>query len=183
MRVGGPIYISHTISSVKVLRVEKLASKLHMLSGNHDVKPVHTRHFPVITSHTRHCPVITSHTRHFPALISALVGNRFQAKPATLLIPIDLFVTILWPWWSFKVPGIKVADFFKMQGLVFTACVVFLFSLWLKRNGRSDVTLTYCYMRVAYNDVLCQKATSKSKIKLNGYVHTLMLSFFFGTRG
>jgi hypothetical protein len=42
----------------------------------------------------------------FPALFSTLVRRRFQVKPATLLIPIDLY---LFFWWrKVMVPGNKV---------------------------------------------------------------------------
>jgi hypothetical protein len=46
---------------------------------------------------------------YFPVLISTLITRQFQVKPASLLIPIDLF---LFYWLrSFTVPGTKVAPF------------------------------------------------------------------------
>jgi len=73
--VGGTIYNTHTLKPFKELgldsqRVKKLASKLHVHSVNFAAKFVHTR-------------------RAFPVLLSTLSRSRFQAKPATLLIPID----------------------------------------------------------------------------------------------
>jgi hypothetical protein len=75
--VGGTNYNTHTLKPFKELgldsqRAKKLASKLHVHSVNFAAKLVHTRRALSST-------VINSHQE--PA--------RFQAKPATLLIPID----------------------------------------------------------------------------------------------
>ena len=62
----------------------------------------------------------------FPVLLSALIRSRFQARPATLLIPIGFSFS---RWRSFTVLGTKVAPSpLLMWGMAFTACVVFLFS-------------------------------------------------------
>jgi hypothetical protein len=76
--VGGTIYNNHTLVPLKELsldsqRVKKLASKLHVHSINYAAKLF----IPDVP---------------FPALLSALVRIRFQVKPATLLIPINLFL-------------------------------------------------------------------------------------------
>ena len=55
-------------------RVKKLASNLHVHSVNFAAKLVHTRRALV----------------PFPVLLSTLIRSRFQAKPATLLIPIGI---------------------------------------------------------------------------------------------
>jgi transcriptional regulator of met regulon len=73
--VGGTIYNTHTLKPFKELgldsqRVKKLASKL----------PVHFVNFAANLVHTR---------RALSILLSILIRSRFQAKPATLLIPID----------------------------------------------------------------------------------------------
>ena len=73
-------------------RVKKLASKLHVHSVNFAAKPVHTRQVP------------------FLVLLSTLIRSRFQAKPATLLIPIDFSLPFL-QWRSFTVLGSKVVPF------------------------------------------------------------------------
>ena len=62
-----------------------------------------------------------------PVLLSTLIRSRFQAKPATLLIPID-FSFPFSRWRSFTVLGTKVAPFpYLKWGVVSTACVAFLF--------------------------------------------------------
>jgi hypothetical protein len=62
----------------------------------------------------------------FPILLPTLIRSRFKAKPATLLIPVDFLSFSQWR--SFTVLGTKVAPFpYFMWGVVFTACVVFLF--------------------------------------------------------
>jgi hypothetical protein len=74
--VGGTIYSTHTLKPFKDLgldsqRVKKLASKLHVHSVNFAAELVHTR-------------------RALYSTVSTLIiRSRFQAKPATLLIPID----------------------------------------------------------------------------------------------
>jgi hypothetical protein len=48
----------------------------------------------------------------FPTLLSTLIRRWFQAKPATLLIPIDsCILSFLW-WRTFTVPSTKVVSFF-----------------------------------------------------------------------
>ena len=74
--MGGTIYNTQTLKPFKDLgldsqRVKKLASKLHVHSVNFAAKLVHTMPVP------------------FPVLLSTLIRSRFQAKSATLLIPID----------------------------------------------------------------------------------------------
>jgi len=69
--VGVTICNTHTLKPFKELgldsqRVKKLASKLHVHSVNFAAKLVQTRHI--------------------------LIRSQFQAKPATLLIPIDFSV-------------------------------------------------------------------------------------------
>jgi len=73
--VGGTIYNTHTLKPFEELgldpqRVNKFASKLHVHSVNFAAKLVHTR-------------------RALSSTILTLTRTRFQAKPATLLIPID----------------------------------------------------------------------------------------------
>jgi hypothetical protein len=73
--VGGTIYNTYTLKPFKEpgldsQRVKKLASKLH----------VHSVNFAANLS----IPDVP-----FPVLLSTLTRSRFQAKPATLLIPID----------------------------------------------------------------------------------------------
>ena len=75
------MYNTHTLKPFKKLghdsqRVKKLASKLHVHSVNFAAKLVHTMvpGWPDVP---------------FPVLLSTLIRSRFQAKPATLLIPID----------------------------------------------------------------------------------------------
>jgi len=73
---SGTIYNTHTLKSFKKLgldsqRVKKLASKLHAMCT-------------LWTSPNLSIPDVP-----FPVLLSTLVRSRFQAKPATLLIPID----------------------------------------------------------------------------------------------
>jgi len=117
--VGATIYNTRTLKPFKELgldsqRVKKLASKLHVHSVNFAAKLVHTR-------------------RALPVLLSTLIRSRFQAKLATLLIPIDFFSFSRWR--SFTVTGTKVAPFpYLMWGVVFTACVVFSFLLFANAN-------------------------------------------------
>ena len=62
-----------------------------------------------------------------PVLLSTIIRSRFQAKPATLLIPINFSFS---RWRSFTVLGTKVAFSPElMWGLALTACVVFSFFL------------------------------------------------------
>jgi hypothetical protein len=71
--VDGTIYNTHTLKELGVdsQRVKKLASKLHVHFVNFAAKLVHTR-------------------RALSGLLSILlIRSRFQAKPATFLIPID----------------------------------------------------------------------------------------------
>jgi hypothetical protein len=68
-------YNTHTLKPFKELgldsqRVKKLAFKLHVHSVNLAAKLVHTR-------------------RALSSMLTNLIRSRFQAKPATLLIPID----------------------------------------------------------------------------------------------
>jgi len=58
-------------SWVLILNVKKLASELHVLSTT--------------------LPNMSIPDAHFPALSSTMIRSRFQVKPATLLISIDLF--------------------------------------------------------------------------------------------
>ena len=86
--VGGTIYNTHTLKPFKELgldsqRVKNLASKLHVHSVNFAAKLVHTR-------------------RALSSTILTLTRTRFQAKPATLLIPIDFSFP---RWRSFLVLG------------------------------------------------------------------------------
>ena len=80
--VGGTIYNNHTLEPLNELgldyqRVKKLASKLRVHSVNYVAKLVHTRRALSST-------VINSHQE-----------TRFSVKPATLLIPVDLFFLLV----------------------------------------------------------------------------------------
>ena len=109
--VSGTIYNTHTLKPFKELgldsrRVKKLASKLH----------VHSVNFAA-----------TILDVPFPVLLSTLIRSRFQAKPATLLIPIVLSfpfaVEELYGTWY------QSGSFSLLRwGVAFTACVVFLLS-------------------------------------------------------
>ena len=73
---GGTIYDIHTLKPFKELgldslRVKKLASKLHVHSVNFAAKYLSIPDVP------------------YPVLLSTFIRSRFQAKPATLLIPIN----------------------------------------------------------------------------------------------
>jgi hypothetical protein len=73
--VGGTIYNTHTLKPCKELgfdsqRVKKLASKLHPHFVNSAAKLVHAR-------------------RALSSSVFNSIRSRLQAKPATLLIPID----------------------------------------------------------------------------------------------
>ena len=63
----------------------------------------------------------------YPVLLSTLIRSRFQANPATLLIPIDFLSFSRWR--SFTALGTKVASFpwLMWGGVAFTACVHFSF--------------------------------------------------------
>jgi hypothetical protein len=81
--VGGTIYNTHTLTPLKEMgldsqRAKKFASKLHVHSVIFAAKLVHTS--TVICRRALSSTVI---------LLSTLIRSRFQAKPATLLIPID----------------------------------------------------------------------------------------------
>ena len=74
--VGGTIYNTHTLKPFKKLgldsqRAKKLASKLHVHSVNFAAKYLSIPDVP------------------YPVLLSTFIRSRFQAKPATLLIPIN----------------------------------------------------------------------------------------------
>ena len=74
--MGGTFYNNHTLERFKELgldsqRVNKLASKLHV-------------HLSTML------PNLSIPDVPFPAILSTLIRRRFQVKPATLLIPIDL---------------------------------------------------------------------------------------------
>jgi len=64
----------------------------------------------------------------FPVLLSTLIRSRFQAKPATLLIPINFSFPFrgggaLWS----SIPK-RFLSLINVGGVVFTACVIFSFS-------------------------------------------------------
>jgi hypothetical protein len=78
--MGGTIYNNDALEPCNELglesqRVKKFASKLHVHSVNYTAELIHTR-----------C-VLSS--------ILTAIRTRFQVKPATLLIPIDLFSFLL----------------------------------------------------------------------------------------
>jgi len=80
LEVGGTIYNNRTLELFKELdfdsqRVEKIASKLHVHSVNYAATLAHTRRALSST-------MINSHQS---------CRRRFQIKPATLMIPIDLY--------------------------------------------------------------------------------------------
>ena len=94
---------------VSILRVKKLASKLHVHSVNFAAKLVHTRR-------ARSSTVIKSHQEP----VSGQACN--PPDPHWFFLSFSR-------WRSFTVLGTKVAPFpWLMWGVAFTACVVFSFS-------------------------------------------------------
>jgi len=124
--VGGTIYNTHTLKPFKELgldsqKVKKLASKHHVHSVNFAAKLVHTR-------------------RALSSTVITLIRSRFQAKPATLLIPIDF--SILFAVEEIHGTRYQSGSFsLIMWGVDFTACVdfLFLFSFFLFSLFRIDV--------------------------------------------
>ena len=93
--VGGTIYNNHTLEPLKELGLDFKEIRNLLPS------------FMFILSTT--LPNLSIPDAHFPVPLPTLFRSRSQVKPATLLIPIDLFLN-LWER-SCMVPGAKVAHF------------------------------------------------------------------------
>jgi len=107
--VGGTKYNNHTLEPFKELGLDfqiakKHASKLYVHSVNM-------------------LPSLSIPGAHFPISLSILIRSRFQVKPATLLISIDIFLS-LW----FTLPVTKSGSFSLVNvGNVFSPLALFLF--------------------------------------------------------
>jgi hypothetical protein len=80
--VRGTIHCDHTLEPCKELglgsqRAKKFASKLH---------------FRIMSTTL---PNLSISSAPFPVPLPTLIRSRFQVKPATLLIPVDLFLILL----------------------------------------------------------------------------------------
>jgi len=116
--VGGTIYNNHTLEPLKswVLILKELRNSLPS--------------FMFILSIT--LPNLFIPDMPFLALLSTLIRRRFQVKPGTPLIIIDIFV-LLW-WRSFTVPNTKVAPFpYLKWGVIFSLRSFFPLELLLFR--------------------------------------------------
>ena len=89
--VGGTIYNTHTLKPFKELGLDSQRGKKHASSFVYTL-------------------LLSIPDVPFPILLSTLIRSRFQAKPATLLIPIDFSLPFL-QWRSFTVLGSKVVPF------------------------------------------------------------------------
>ena len=100
---------------VKTLALATLGPQLHFmrttaLLPQYSALLAQALHLPIIPFLSTTLPNWFIPDTHFPVLLSTVIRSRFQVKPATLLIPIDLFFPFFW-WRSFTVPGAKMAPF------------------------------------------------------------------------